>query len=181
LTPYNHAELAAARATGSRYVNVVPWFCSAICTAIIGHYEVYVDRDHITNSYARYLEGVLGDALRLPVLQQLQPPGPDPYTTLVQPSAGSTLSGSATLDALASDNVRITGVQFRIDGGSLQNHLIATGEKTQYGWIARWDTRAVPNGDYDIQSVVRDAAGKVARSAPVAVVVKNAAPNPRNQ
>jgi hypothetical protein len=57
-TPYNQAEQAAAAAVGARYVNIIPWFCSRTCPAIIGHDEVYVDSAHITNTYARLLEGV---------------------------------------------------------------------------------------------------------------------------
>ena len=64
-TPYNRAEQASARANNVPYVNPTPWFCSTVCTAIIGHYEVYSDYDHITAAYAQYLSHVLGAALTL--------------------------------------------------------------------------------------------------------------------
>ena len=34
-----------------------------ICTAIIGPYEVYLDRFHVTATYATYLQHVLAQAL----------------------------------------------------------------------------------------------------------------------
>ena len=39
-----------------------------------------------------------------------------PTVSVTQPGAGSTVSGTVTLGANASDNVAIAGVQFRVDG-----------------------------------------------------------------
>ena len=41
-----------------------PWFCSRVCTPVIGRYVVYMDQFHVTATYARYLSVVLGQALR---------------------------------------------------------------------------------------------------------------------
>lgn len=60
---WNGADQAAARATGSGYVPVLPWLCSAVCTPVIGNVTVYRNRFHITATYARMLTGVLEDAL----------------------------------------------------------------------------------------------------------------------
>lgn len=62
---FNEAEEKAAAAVGARYVNVIPWFCSSTCTAVIGKYEVYWDDWHITGSYSVYLVRVLAEALQL--------------------------------------------------------------------------------------------------------------------
>ena len=47
----------------AQYLNVMPWFCSTTCTDIIDDIVVYKDNDHITATYSRYLESVLGTAL----------------------------------------------------------------------------------------------------------------------
>jgi hypothetical protein len=60
---YVSAERNAARATGARYVDVIPWFCAARCSPVIGHFNVYFDANHITRGYSEYLEGVLAPAL----------------------------------------------------------------------------------------------------------------------
>ena len=65
VTLYNEAEKKAAAAAGASYLSVIPWFCSSTCTAVIGKYEVYFDKWHITKDYSLYLERVLADALRL--------------------------------------------------------------------------------------------------------------------
>ena len=59
------SEEAAATATGAEYIETTPWFCSATCTAVIKNYIVYMDEFHVTATYGRYLERVLGQALKL--------------------------------------------------------------------------------------------------------------------
>lgn len=59
----NRAERAAAAATGARYIDTTPWFCSTTCTALVGHYSVYYDRWHVGAGYAHFLLPVLGAAL----------------------------------------------------------------------------------------------------------------------
>jgi peptidoglycan/LPS O-acetylase OafA/YrhL len=68
LTPYSQAEQAAAEMAGARYVNVTPWFCSTLCTAVIGRYDVYHDQYHVTATYTYVLERLLSRALRLPAV-----------------------------------------------------------------------------------------------------------------
>ncbi len=172
--PDDRAERAAAAASGARYVDVTPWFCSRACTAIIGHYEVYVDSAHITNTYARFLEGVLGDALQLPVLRPLPPVVPDLLTHVVIPANGSTLSGTELLDASTVDTVAVTKIEFHLTGGTLHDTLIATGSRPTFlGSLVYWNTASVANGTYTLQSVAYDVAHKMTRSKPVTVLVKN--------
>jgi len=61
---YDDAEHLAAVGAGGRYIDTTPWFCSSVCTSVIGRYVVYMDAFHITATYATYLALVLGDALR---------------------------------------------------------------------------------------------------------------------
>ncbi|GIE96627.1 SGNH hydrolase domain-containing protein [Paractinoplanes rishiriensis] len=60
---WNDADKAAAEATGSGYIPVLPWLCSAVCTPVIGNVVVYRNRFHLSATYARMLNGVLEDAL----------------------------------------------------------------------------------------------------------------------
>ncbi len=61
----SHMDRAVTVAAGAEYVDPFPWFCSSVCTAVIGHYEVYLDRDHITAAYGAYLQNALADSLDL--------------------------------------------------------------------------------------------------------------------
>jgi hypothetical protein len=61
----NTAEMATARATGTSYVNVTPWFCSQVCTTVIGSTEAFMDRAHVTTQYTLVLVRVLRNALAL--------------------------------------------------------------------------------------------------------------------
>ena len=60
---YNRAEAAAARATGSGYISVLPWLCGAVCTPVIGSMTVYRNRFQLSATYARMLNGVLENAV----------------------------------------------------------------------------------------------------------------------
>jgi hypothetical protein len=59
----NGADEAAARATGSAYVPVLPWLCGTVCTPVIGNVLVYRNQFDLTATYARMLNGVLETAL----------------------------------------------------------------------------------------------------------------------
>lgn len=63
--PYLRAEKAAADQTGARYIDLIPWFCSATCPPVIGRYLVYWDSLHITAAYSLYLAPLLRQALPL--------------------------------------------------------------------------------------------------------------------
>jgi hypothetical protein len=63
----NAAESKATTHVGAKYIDVSHWFCHSTCPAVIGHYEVYFDRYHITLAYAAYLARVLASALAVPM------------------------------------------------------------------------------------------------------------------
>jgi hypothetical protein len=58
------SEQKAAKADKVPYVNVIPWTCSSVCTAVIGNMVVYYSGGHLTTTYATYLSGVLGASLK---------------------------------------------------------------------------------------------------------------------
>ena len=64
-TPLVPADEAAARAAGVKYVNTIPWFCSSVCTPIIGPYEIYDRTGHVLSPWIMYLENVLAQSLGL--------------------------------------------------------------------------------------------------------------------
>jgi uncharacterized protein YjbI with pentapeptide repeats len=97
---------------------------------------------------------------------------PTPSTSVLVPASGASVSGSASvLDASASpDYARVT---YELSGGSLSDHVIATGTLTYYGWLAEWNTKIVPDGTYSLQSVANYPNGVSTTSAPVSISVDN--------
>jgi beta-lactamase superfamily II metal-dependent hydrolase len=91
-----------------------------------------------------------------------------PATAITAPAAGSTVSGTVTVTASASDNVGVTRVEFYLDGA-----LQFTDTTAPYGWS--WDTRTAANGVHSLASSAFDAAGNRGDSAPVTVTVSNVA------
>ena len=59
------SEQAAANTTSSVYIKTNPWFCTKTkCSPIIGDFLPHFDIGHISASYAAYLSGVMGVALK---------------------------------------------------------------------------------------------------------------------
>ena len=94
-----------------------------------------------------------------------------PTVTLTAPSAG-TVSGTVTVSASASDNVGVTGVQFRLQGTNLG------AEDTTNPYSTSWNTTTVPNGSYTLTAIARDAAGNTTTAAPRTVTVSNTSTPP---
>ena len=61
---YNDVEQSVAKQAGAQYIDVFPWFCSSVCTEVIGNMVVFLDQNHITSTYATYLSGALQAALQ---------------------------------------------------------------------------------------------------------------------
>jgi photosystem II stability/assembly factor-like uncharacterized protein len=104
--------------------------------------------------------------------------GQAPITRVVIPVNGATVSGnSAVLDATASSPEGMSTVKFEVSGGLLSDQVVAAATPTIYGWLAQWNTTAVPNGSYSVQSVATDDEGTTVTSGAVSVTVDNAAPS----
>lgn len=97
-----------------------------------------------------------------------------PTVVMTAPINGATISGSAVpLQADASDNVGVVGVQFkRVTGSDTFNE---GPEDTTPPYTSTFNTIGW-NGPHDLTAVARDAAGNVTTSAIVAVVVDNTTP-----
>jgi glucose/arabinose dehydrogenase len=102
-----------------------------------------------------------------------QSPPPDttpPTASMTAPGAGSTVSGTVTVSANASDNVGVVGVQFLLDGAILGV------EDTSAPYSIQWDTSTATNAAHTLAARARDAAGGVTTSSTVSVTVTNVAP-----
>src|SRR5205823_5637928 len=72
-----------------------------------------------------------------------------PTVSLTAPSSGTTVSGSVTVSASASDNVGVVGVQFKLDGANLG------AEDTTAPYSVSWNTASVTNGSHTLTAVAR--------------------------
>jgi lysophospholipase L1-like esterase len=102
-----------------------------------------------------------------------QPPG----TSVLIPAGGATVSGTALLDATASDAGYIGGIQFALTGGSLNQTVVGTAVPTIYGYLFQLNTTTVPNGTYTLQSIASDTAGNSGSSIGIPITVANPPPN----
>lgn len=102
-------------------------------------------------------------------------PAPDtivPSVSITAPADSAIVSGiSVTLSATASDNVGVTGVQFKVDSVS------AGAEDTSSPYSFTWDSTSVADGSHTAVAVARDAAGNYATSTAITVTVDNTAPS----
>ena len=89
-----------------------------------------------------------------------------PVATIGSPVAGSTVSGLASVDVSATDNIGVTKVEFRANGT-----LVGTDTSSPYQFS--WDTSKLPNGSTTLTAVAYDAAGNAGTSNPVVVTVAN--------
>ena len=93
--------------------------------------------------------------------------GTAPAVTMTAPVGGSTVAGSITVRATATDDVGVLGVQFLVDGALLGSEdVVAPYELT-------WNTTTAANGPHTLSARARDAAGNTTTSAPITVTVQN--------
>ncbi len=89
-----------------------------------------------------------------------------PVITITSPSNGSTISGSFSLSANASDNVGVASVVFNIDGSQTGSVL------TTAPFTLLLNTLLLSNGSHTISATAKDAAGNSATST-ISVTVSN--------
>jgi len=90
-----------------------------------------------------------------------------PAVSMTAPSAGSTVSGTISVSASATDNVGVVGVQFKLDGANLG------AEVTTAPYLVSWNPTLATNGAHNLTAVARDAAGNTATSVAISVTVLN--------
>lgn len=127
---------------------------------------------YVLSAEARDGAGNTGAAADVAVSVENVPDSTDPTVTIASPLDGSTLVGSVQIQASASDDVGVVGVQFLLEGAPLGiEDLVAPFEFL-------WNTRLESNGPYALSAIVRDAAGNTAFAPEVIVQVENALVQP---
>lgn len=94
-----------------------------------------------------------------------------PAVSITEPDDDDVVRGTIGVTASASDDVSVSGVQFKRD----TNTLIGS-EDTSSPYSVSFDTTAVTDGEYDIIAVARDSGGNYATSTAVTITIDNTAP-----
>lgn len=89
-----------------------------------------------------------------------------PITSIISPSNGSTVSGTITVQALASDNIGVTRVELYSNG-----MLLATDTASPFTFA--WNTAQSANGLYTLQTRAYDAANNRGASSSITENVNN--------
>lgn len=107
--------------------------------------------------------------IEVPTATTVAPPADTtaPAVALTAPAAGSTVAGTVTLTANATDNVAVSSVQFQVDGANVG----AADTTAPYG--AAWSSATVPNGSHTVRAIARDAAGNTTTSTASYITVSN--------
>ena len=90
-----------------------------------------------------------------------------PSVSIASPANGTTVSGTITVTANATDNVGVASVQFQLDGTNLGSLITVAPYSTS------WNTTGASNGAHTLSAIAKDGAGNSATSAGVAVTVNN--------
>ena len=93
-----------------------------------------------------------------------------PTVSLSAPTANSTVSGTTTITAAASDAQAISNVQFKLDGANLGSPV------TTAPYSLSWDTTQVANGTHSLSAVATNSSNLSTTSTAVTVTVSNTTP-----
>lgn len=110
-----------------------------------------------SQAYALVMSGIAGAVV---------PDVAAPVTAVTSPLAGSTVTGTISVTADATDDRGVTRVEFYLDGA-----LQSTDTSAPYSWS--WNSVTSANGPHDLQSRAYDAAGNSGSSAIVSVTTSN--------
>jgi len=93
---------------------------------------------------------------------------PNPTVSISAPANGATVAGAAVaVAASASDNVGVSGVQFKLDGNNLG------AEDTVSPYTITWNSTTATDGPHTLTAVARNAAKLTTTSAGVVLTVNN--------
>ena len=144
---------------------------TAVPYSISWNTTTVANASHTLTAVARDAAGnrTTSGAIQVTVVNNGVPDTTSPTVAIIAPTNGSTVSGTTTVTAAASDNVGVVGLQLYLDGAALG------AEGTAAAYSISWDTTAAANGSHTLTAVARDAAGNRTTSAPVTVTVSNSA------
>jgi hypothetical protein len=126
---------------------------------------------HFLSAQATDSNGFVGTALDVPVTTQAGSGGggEPPVVSIVNPTAGQTVSGTVPVSANVSSSVGIGSVQFYLDGNALGAPVSSS------PYAISWDTTTATNGGHKLTATATDTFGRVGTSTPVEVTVQNPA------
>ncbi|MEZ4683722.1 MAG: DUF4082 domain-containing protein [Caldilineaceae bacterium] len=90
-----------------------------------------------------------------------------PSVSITTPANNATVLGTVAVNATATDNFGVVGVQFKLVGVNLGS------EDTVAPYSISWNTVGATNGTHTLTAVARDGAGNSATSGPITVTVNN--------
>jgi Bacterial Ig domain len=126
---------------------------------------LYHYRVHSTDSNNN--KAVSGDMTLTTASAPSTPDTTPPTVSITSPSAGATVSGTITVNANASDNVAVAGVQFKLDGSNLGAVVSAS------PYTVSFNTATASNGSHTLTAVATDTSNNSTTSAAVTVTVNN--------
>ena len=126
-----------------------------------------VDGDYVVRAEAEDAAGNVGLSSSVTVTIDNTGPGDLIAPTVSLENLPTTLTGSVTVVATASDDVGVVDVTLLVDGVALGSDITAPYEYAL-------DTTLLVDGSHTLQASARDAAGNVGQSAVLTVVVDNA-------
>src|SRR6266545_355167 len=123
---------------------------------------------HTLTAVARDILGInwSSDPVTVTVSNDTTPP----TVAITSPASGAAVRGTIAVNANASDNVGVAGVQFKLDGANLGV------EDTASPYSVSWNTTIAGDGSHTLTAVARDAAGNTTTSSSVTVTVDNTPP-----
>lgn len=151
--------------TGARLASdtAVHHFVDTIFDTSSGNFYLDYNKGELQYTYLIFENG------GLPSIDGSSPPpvtdNIPPIITITSPAAGQ-VSGTITIAATASDNVGVSGVQFKVDNSNSGQ------EDTTVPYQLVFNTTALTNGNHTFLAAARDAAGNTA-SASVVLAVNN--------
>lgn len=125
---------------------------------------------YVLTARARDVAGNSSTSSGITITVNNAPDTTPPTASLKHPSNNQPVSGNVTLWTVASDNLGVAGVQFKINGTNLG------AEVTVAPYLLVWNTTGSTNGTHNVTAVARDAAGNLTTSNVAAVTVDNTAP-----
>jgi glucose/arabinose dehydrogenase len=114
-----------------------------------------------------YNKALTAAEIQSDMITPIAPDVTNPTVNITAPAAG-TVSGTVNVNANASDNISVVGVQFLLNGANLGT------EDLTAPYSVPWNTIAATNGTYTLTARARDGAGNTTTSAGVIVTVDNA-------
>ncbi|MCD6049585.1 MAG: hyaluronate lyase [Verrucomicrobia bacterium] len=94
-----------------------------------------------------------------------------PTASITSPATSTRITDTINIDASASDNTSVAGVQFKLDGVNLG------AEDTGTPFTISWNTTTTTDGTHSLTAVARDPAGNTTTSSVITVIVDNTGPS----